>query len=463
MTENAESPLPGLTPDSSSTASGPALRVLLLLNVAVYGLESGLSSAPRLAPIPGDILLLLGAIDPASIWNGEIWRLLTGAFLHGSLLHLGVNLYSLWVLGFLVESLLGPVRFAALYLGTAISASLASLVFNTAMGVGASGAVFGCAGALMVMAWVSRAQSSSRQLFRRLVWVVVLNLVLAELVNRTALIRIDNAAHVGGLVAGVFLGAALLPANVGGRLRYAGAAAWLLAVAAITPRALMPYDTPQYHVAQAARLLDEGDAAAARAQAEAALGDVPHDPGALLTQHEACDALADTDCALDSLEHLLTLEPLPPDGAPPSVDGRALQQLLLVRGAVALKQRQYTLALPLLRRAMELAPDEEDPLNAWAWTMLCQGNLAPDQQKAVLDAADRARRISGGSRPEITHTYAEALRQAGQLDRALEVLAGLRRGNTASPWLQWFSSGELGDAFYASEEERMRAGVLPSP
>jgi membrane associated rhomboid family serine protease len=125
--------------------------------------------------------------------SGEYYRMLTSAFLHGSLFHIAFNMVLLYVFGSQVETGLGIPRFVALYLLAAVGGSAASLWFSpvVAFSIGASGAVFGLLGAYFVMAR-SKGQDTSQ-----VVGLIVINLFIGLIVP-----QIDNAAHIGGLVTG---------------------------------------------------------------------------------------------------------------------------------------------------------------------------------------------------------------------------------------------------------------------
>ncbi len=144
------------------------------------------------------------------ILAGEWWRLLTVALVHGSLLHLAFNGFALANLGALVEILYGRPRLGAvLAVGTA-AATVASLAWTPAPAVGASGGIFALVGALLVLGLRGRGvlpEPLRRKLLRDMTWIAAVNLALGF-----TLAYVDNAAHLGGLVAGAALGALLGPA-----------------------------------------------------------------------------------------------------------------------------------------------------------------------------------------------------------------------------------------------------------
>jgi len=138
--------------------------------------------------------------------SGEWWRLLTNVFVHGSLLHIAFNMWCLWNLGQLCESLYGRWTYAAIYLICGVGASLASAALHPyRSSVGASGAIFGLAGALIAafkLGEFSVPRAALSGTLRSLGAFVVYNLIFGF-----ALPGIDNTAHIGGLITGLIVGA----------------------------------------------------------------------------------------------------------------------------------------------------------------------------------------------------------------------------------------------------------------
>jgi rhomboid protease GluP len=148
-----------------------------------------------------DLVLALGAKENTLIAHGEYWRLLTAVFIHASLLHFGFNAYALYNLGREVERFSGPVRMALIFLFSGLSGTVFSLIFNPSPSVGASGAIFGLIGAMGVFLYRHRRilGDGGRRALQ--------NLILIALVNFAIGLqgRIDNWAHLGGLLGGVAL------------------------------------------------------------------------------------------------------------------------------------------------------------------------------------------------------------------------------------------------------------------
>lgn len=140
--------------------------------------------------------------------SGDWWRLFTYMFLHGSLLHIGFNMWCLWDLGKLCESLYGRWTYLSIYLITGVAGGLASVGWNPGIwSVGASGAVFGLAGALIASFYLgefSFPQIAIRGTLRSLLFFAGFNLLFGSMFP-----GIDNSCHIGGLVSGLALGAAI--------------------------------------------------------------------------------------------------------------------------------------------------------------------------------------------------------------------------------------------------------------
>jgi membrane associated rhomboid family serine protease len=198
----------------------PVTRALLIIIAIVFALEYTTNviafhdQMPSIEFIKADIadsniLILWGAIRPPLVWQGQIWRLVTAMFLHGSLLHIAVNAWALYQLGSLYEVMFGSRRFALIYFATGLCASVASSLYIHSASVGASGAIFGVLGAFIFSIRRSskwRGQSWTRGLLMQLVLVAALNIVIGFSVT-----FIDNAAHIAGLVSGLLFG--LIPSH----------------------------------------------------------------------------------------------------------------------------------------------------------------------------------------------------------------------------------------------------------
>ena len=153
----------------------------------------------------GKASILFGANwGPLMAGGGEWWRLFSYNFLHGGALHIGFNLYALMIVGPLVERWYGVSRATIIYIASGVVGGIAShLVSPMAISVGASGAVLGLIGAGVAAGHLSgtgQGQELRRQLMRWFVFILLFGFIVPG---------IDNAAHIGGFVAGVGLGAGL--------------------------------------------------------------------------------------------------------------------------------------------------------------------------------------------------------------------------------------------------------------
>ena len=153
-------------------------------------------------------------LDKAAVAAGEYWRLWTVTLLHSPSdpLHLIFNMYALWLSGTVVERWYGSIRFLAFYLACAAAGSTASFVFGGDVpSVGASGAIFGLFGILLAAGRLHRpVDRQSRGIVSQLMALVVINIVFGFASGGS----IDNAAHLGGLAAGLWLGAIVPPTGV---------------------------------------------------------------------------------------------------------------------------------------------------------------------------------------------------------------------------------------------------------
>jgi membrane associated rhomboid family serine protease/Flp pilus assembly protein TadD len=178
-------------------------QVLFGANLAVF---IAMVLASGSADFPGKILVHFGANYGPLTLSGDWWRLLTYMFLHGGLMHIAFNMWCLWDLGKLCESLYGRWTFVAVYVLTGIAGGLASVGWNPGvLSVGASGAIFGLAGALIASFYLgefSLPRIAIQGTLRSLVFFVGFNVLFGSLFP-----GIDNACHAGGLISGLALGA----------------------------------------------------------------------------------------------------------------------------------------------------------------------------------------------------------------------------------------------------------------
>ncbi len=187
----------------------PVTPTIVAINIAVFIVM--LMAGAGLSASNPEIHIRFGSNYGPLTWSGEYWRLLASAFIHFGVFHIAFNMYALYNGGDLTERLYGSVRFAVIYLLSALAGSVVSGWWNPyANSAGASGAVFGVYGALLVF-FAIRRSDIPLHLFRSagkgalLLCVYSLGLGLASSLFDSP-VRIDNAAHIGGLLGGALSG-----------------------------------------------------------------------------------------------------------------------------------------------------------------------------------------------------------------------------------------------------------------
>jgi membrane associated rhomboid family serine protease len=181
-------------------------RFLILLNVIGYLWEISVGGPEMLSGFGGSgngMVRVLGdgALIPAAVLqDGQWWRILTGAFLHGGLIHIGVNMMSLFFLGRFIEFALGSWRMLVVYMVSLVASGLGVIFFSNpdVPTVGASGAIFGLFGALFAIGF--KLGKPGMELVRANIGILALNLIITFTVP-----QISWQAHVAGLLAGFAL------------------------------------------------------------------------------------------------------------------------------------------------------------------------------------------------------------------------------------------------------------------
>lgn len=171
------------------TGATPAVVTIIAVSVAAYLMQ-------RLSPQ----FTIDYAHIPLAVRLGEWWRVITAAFLHSpsSILHIVFNMYALYLFGPQVERQVGPAAFTGLYLTSAVSGGVAFQYLSGGAAVGASGAIFGLFGAVLIGTYPLRHTPEGAARFRRLLLLLAINLALPLMVPSVAW-----EAHIGGLVAGM--------------------------------------------------------------------------------------------------------------------------------------------------------------------------------------------------------------------------------------------------------------------
>jgi len=204
----------------------PATIALIAINVIVYLIEIGGGGGGLNNPSQS-IVVHYGLAAPF-VAEGEVYRLVTAGFLHASLFHIGFNMLLLFFLGRLLEPALGTTRFLVLYFASLLAGSLGALILEpNSLGIGASGAIFGLAGATFIIARGRGMEALASQIG----FLIIINLVFSFTAP-----NISIGAHIGGLIGGAICALAIVAGERGmlGRNRRALELAAMVAVAVVS-------------------------------------------------------------------------------------------------------------------------------------------------------------------------------------------------------------------------------------
>ena len=298
---------------SSIPARFPATRALILINVCMYAVCVVLGLLDMLKLVDMQKLVEWGVEWGPATLAGQWWRIFTSMFLHSGLIHLLVNMWWFRVVGKMTEQIFSTWTFLSLYFLTGLAGQLLSLSVHPEIhSVGASGAVFGITGVAIAALWLGRLRPSMLALAWR-IWPLMIFTGLSLFSGATNR-RVDNAAHVGGLVSGLLLGILLSGRsdqrdsdriNRFERRVFAGMSLFLV-LCAISLRLhysdILPLQTAQQAL-EAGRL--EEAARIARAVTEKR----PADVQAFLLLGEIYVRAGDYRHAVDSIDYALKLDP----------------------------------------------------------------------------------------------------------------------------------------------------------
>jgi membrane associated rhomboid family serine protease len=205
-------PVPFATAAGEAPLRGPRqfdlsmTQIIVGINVLVFVAMVLSGVSPWVGPTTEQLKHWGANWGPLSLGT-QPWRILTSNYVHIGIIHIGFNMWCLWNLGQLAERILGRLNFVVLYTICGLAGSLASLWFHPmVVGAGASGAIFGLAGAAIAVFYLGHLpipKAAIRSTMRSLVSFVGYNLLFGLAPG------IDNSAHLGGLVAGLVMGAAL--------------------------------------------------------------------------------------------------------------------------------------------------------------------------------------------------------------------------------------------------------------
>jgi membrane associated rhomboid family serine protease len=209
---------------SSGMTQALVTKTLIAINLGIYLITAVQGNGIN---APGGRLYIDWVLFGPFVADGDWWRLITAAFLHGGVLHIAFNMLALWWIGSPVEEYLGRARYIGLYVVSGLAGSAGALIQTpTTPVVGASGAIFGILGAMLIIEW----QATGR-LGGNAATLIVINLAISF-----GLSNISIGGHIGGLIGGILATLAFARWGRGhaayGRLGLAGSAGLLLVAAA---------------------------------------------------------------------------------------------------------------------------------------------------------------------------------------------------------------------------------------
>lgn len=173
-------------------------NILIAVNLLVFLISAWISK--NIFDIDIYTLIIMGAKVNSLIDKGQVWRLITCAFLHGGLIHIFFNMYALKILGPEIEYVYGKIKYLVIYLLSAIAASIFSYIFGPqSVSVGASGAIFGLFGAMLIFGIKHRKQMGKAYMMN------ILQVIFVNVIIGISSSNIDNAAHFGGLIVGALI------------------------------------------------------------------------------------------------------------------------------------------------------------------------------------------------------------------------------------------------------------------
>ena len=397
-----------------------------------------------------DLLLDFGASYGPYLRRGEYWRLVMPMFLHLGWLHLLVNSYALYILGPFLERLYGYGRFALLYVATGIGSSLLTMSVTQNISAGASGAIFGVSGVMLVTGYLHREVIPPH--WGRIFGKGILPFIVLNLVFGASIKNIDNWGHLGGLLSGMLLAFFIPPPGHDqppGSSDAPPSQAIVVVPVAVVALAMLA-TVNNYRLSLAVdRLLAESvrlraahqnDRALERlqeAQRRAPRDERPHEqlaslyleerdfdraiqecgeairlnPGSLRAKLElgvAYRLKGDPGKAQQAFEEALGKNPQTPDG----------QELL---ADLCAEQKLYTEAIQHYQEALRLQPDMAVAHNNLAWLYATSEDPSFRDRRAALEHAKRAVELSQWKEPSFIDTLAEAYYVNGEYQEAVKV------------------------------------------
>ena len=299
-----------------------------------------------------ELLVTLGGLAAPRVWlDHEWWRVASAGLLHGSWLHLGLNMLALWSVGQWTEKAWGWWRQLVVFAVSSVGGCLASLAWAEApLVVGASAGIFGLAGALVVArAWGREAVQRAMEPVsaRGLGFWLVFWLVVGALLPLAGVSLLAQAGHVGGLVFGCVLGWVFSRPSEQRFWGYLGAGGVVLGLGGVWAASVEPSWRANYHVFVGAEYLERGRFEEAAASFEVALGESPGGDPQLA--NAGAYSLAEAGVRLERAEELVGVALEADPGNPDYMDtmgwirckqGRVEAGVVWVRLALALAERE---------------------------------------------------------------------------------------------------------------------------
>lgn len=177
--------------------------IFIITQVVTYSITNNVRQSSEVISeeiinlIKNSVLISFGAKYNVLIEQGEVWRLVTSAFLHSNLIHIACNMYSLYIIGPEIQQAYGTKKYLTIYIISCITSTLLSYFLNpNSISVGASGGIFGLMGALLAFAIIER-NKIQKKYISSLIQIIIINLFIGLSIK-----NIDNFGHIGGLIGG---------------------------------------------------------------------------------------------------------------------------------------------------------------------------------------------------------------------------------------------------------------------
>ncbi len=458
----AEVRLPGREPRQIPVAT----LTIVALCVIVFVLQTLAGGSKNT-----DILLNFGASYKPSFQQGQYWRAVMPLFLHIGFWHLGVNMFTLLIIGPVLERMYGYGRYAVIYLGAGICGSLLSMFHGHVLAAGASGAIFGAAGAIVVGGWTHRdaLPHELARVFRRGRFTLILAIfIVIQLAAGHLVSNIDNWGHLGGLIGGALLAFLIPPLRSTEVTTEAPAtdaqapqrvASWepvprsfqyiVLVPAGIVAIAMVAAARHYPVASEVKRLVDEGQRLEAAHQAGQAFDRYqraqeldPRDERPVLAIGQLELRQHDPQRAVAEFQQALKLDPDSPvaryglasayqESGNPAAAEKEFEALANedpgapdVQEAVAdlmAGQKLYAQAIQRYQTVLRLSPNAAVAHNNLAWLYATADDPKFRDPAGALDHARKAVAISSWRQPEYIDTLAEALYVNRQYAEAVKV------------------------------------------